>query len=441
MSVLIIGAAGAIGRRLCQALTARGTRVVASDRTERLPASLRRAMGARGTWVGGIDVRDAAALRALFRDHADEDTLVWNLAAPLSIETAADPASAAAITVGGMENVLDAMRATGTRRICFTDSIASFGASAPRRGTTARWLRDNPAQDPGSDYGRQKAACRRALARFARDTAGGDARFAVLPGVLHGAAAWGNGTTEYALDALRAAPHQAKKHGLPAAGAFRCPVDPDVRLPMIHVDDLLRGLIALQEADARALVEPERGYCLPGLSFSPRELFAEIRKHYPGFEFRVDLDANMNRFAHLWPDELGTTETLRDLGYSPRLGLSDIVSSVLAAHERRNARCAAAFGAITPEGAVSFDRAAIEEHVRTYLACGREDYAARDAARELAGRLMDDLDADGDGIVSWGSFSEWSRRHSMEEVLRRQARAVEKTLREQIRELGGVPRA
>jgi threonine 3-dehydrogenase len=43
---------------------------------------------------------------------------------------------------------------------------------------------------------------------FARDH-GGDPRFAVLPGVLHSEAVWGNGTTEYALDALLAAPHQA----------------------------------------------------------------------------------------------------------------------------------------------------------------------------------------------------------------------------------------
>ena len=32
----------------------------------------------------------------------------------------------------------------------------------------------------------------------------GDPRFAVLPGVLHSEPIWGNGTTEYALDALLA---------------------------------------------------------------------------------------------------------------------------------------------------------------------------------------------------------------------------------------------
>lgn len=182
-----------------------------------------------------------------------------------------DPELAEDVTVGGMKNVLSAMRSVGARRICFTDSIGSFGAAAPRDGATARWLDENPDQEPGSDYGRQKRTCRELMAAFAQDH-GGDPRFAVLPGVMHSEAVWGNGTTEYALDALLAAPHQQTKHGLPASGAFVCPIDPAVRMPMIFVDDLMRGLIALQEADETQLSEPQRGYCIPGLSFTAHEV-------------------------------------------------------------------------------------------------------------------------------------------------------------------------
>ena len=63
---------------------------------------------------------------------------------------------------------------------------------------------ENPTQDPGSDYGEQKRACRELLDEWAtRD--GGDPRIPILPGVLHGEPVWGNGTTEYALDAMLAA--------------------------------------------------------------------------------------------------------------------------------------------------------------------------------------------------------------------------------------------
>merc|ERR1719382_1109689 len=67
----------------------------------------------------------------------------------------------------------------------------------------ARWLTENPVQDPVSDYGRQKRGVRRLLKEFWLN--GGDPRWAVLPGVLHSEATWGKGTTEYALEALLAA--------------------------------------------------------------------------------------------------------------------------------------------------------------------------------------------------------------------------------------------
>ena len=108
-STLIIGAAGAVGKRLCAALTARGTRVIACDRME-VAGSLARIMEKNtGLCVGGVDVCDPEGVRNLFREHADESTTVWNLAAPLSVETALNPAVAEAVTIGGMGNVLNAM--------------------------------------------------------------------------------------------------------------------------------------------------------------------------------------------------------------------------------------------------------------------------------------------------------------------------------------------
>ena len=64
------------------------------------------------------------------------------------------------------------MSEVGARRICFTDSIGSFGAEAPREGTTARWLTENPEQDPGSDYGLQKRGCRELMKQFAEEILG-----------------------------------------------------------------------------------------------------------------------------------------------------------------------------------------------------------------------------------------------------------------------------
>ena len=69
-------------------------------------------------------MRDEESLKRVFDNHPCVET-VWNLAAPLSVETAMDPAVAEAVTIGGMANVLNVMKQTDgrVRKICFTDSI------------------------------------------------------------------------------------------------------------------------------------------------------------------------------------------------------------------------------------------------------------------------------------------------------------------------------
>lgn len=55
---------------------------------------------------------------------------------------------------------------------------------SPREGATAQWLMEHPDQDPGSDYGIQKRECRQLLHEYA-DLHQFDARFIIIPGVLH----------------------------------------------------------------------------------------------------------------------------------------------------------------------------------------------------------------------------------------------------------------
>jgi len=325
MSVLVIGAAGAVGKRLIGALAARGERIIAVDKAPELPDSIRNLVMHAET---NKDVRDFYTMQRIFQRHRLVHT-VWNLAAPLSVETAQNPKIAEQVTINGMRNVLWAMYEARVKKILFTDSIGSFGSTAPREHCTARWLTENPLQDPGSDYGRQKRGVRRLLKEFW--SSGGDPRWAVLPGVLHSEATWGHGTTEYALEALLAAAQCLSGK----SDTFRCPIEPDIRLPMIFVDDLTRGLLALQDAKESQLHEPERGYAIPGVSFTAEELFKEIRFHVPNFEWEVDINQNMNTFAKLWPNTLSANEPLRDLQYSPSVGFRELVFKVLIAHRDR----------------------------------------------------------------------------------------------------------
>jgi len=404
---LVIGAAGAVGKRLCAALARAGGEVTAADRMTYIPNSLR--YFCRDS-VGGVDVCDKAAVAQLFRDYADAQTTVWNLASPLSVETALTPEVAQRVVIGGMHNVLDAMNEVGCRRICFTDSIGSFGSASPRDGVSPRWLVDNPTQDPGSDYGIQKRAVREILDAFAQR--GGDPRIAVLPGVLHEEPVWGNGTTEYALDALLAASRGEK---------FRCPIDPGVRLPMVYAEDLMRGLLSLQTADEAELLEPQRMYNMPGLSFTPAELFHEILQYKPDFRwFAGPLDPNMDKFARLWPDSLSTTESLRDLDYEPDVTLPAMVAGVLNAHSSRRLSNKAAFRSIDTCHSGRINDYMLDKYVRKYLVRGREKgFATKrfDVVPEIVAELMSAMDIDADGIVSVDDFMTWSRTNKLETLV------------------------
>jgi Ca2+-binding EF-hand superfamily protein len=96
-----------------------------------------------------------------------------------------------------------------------------------------------------------------------------------------------------------------------------------------------------------------------------------------------------------------------------------MVANILAAHDERNVGAAEAFKAIDSDGDGTLSRDNIEQHIRKHLVRGREDYAqtGQAAVEEIVDRLMDELDTNKDGLVSWRTFSEWNRSNSVEQIV------------------------
>ena len=155
--ILLIGASGAVGKQLARELVRRkgkGTVIAALRRTP-LPADLADDV----ITEYGVDVCDPSSLERVIKSHAGTISCVWNLAAPLSVDTAKDPSHAWKVTVGGMNALCQLAIKYGIPKICFSDSIGSYGNEAPRHEATASWLVEHPQQDPGSDYGCAILAC------------------------------------------------------------------------------------------------------------------------------------------------------------------------------------------------------------------------------------------------------------------------------------------
>lgn len=190
---------------------------------------------------------------------------------------------------------------------------------------------------------------------------------------------------------------------------------------MVFADDLMRGLLALQFASEEELKEPQNGYCIPGLSFSAEELFAEIRAHVPDFQTSVKLDKNMDKFAKLWPDTLSLEEPLRDLDYEPEVTLPRMVAQVLNAHTGRKVSSRAAFRSIDSCASGKINPWMLEKYVRKYMVRGREKFGYSARRQDLVDRIVQDalksMDLDQDGHVTIDDFLAWSRINSVENLV------------------------
>ena len=61
-------------------------------------------------------------------------------------------------------------------------------------------------------------------------------------------------------------------------------------------------------------------YNITAMSFSPKELAAEIKKRMPDFEIEYKPDERQE-IADSWPDSLDDSEARNDWGWKPKVGI------------------------------------------------------------------------------------------------------------------------
>lgn len=135
-TVLVTGAAGFIGSRLCRALLDRGDRVIALDNLNNYYALVhkRRHLAdllpdSKFTFVEK-DLRDATAIAALVAEHRPK--VVAHLAAMAAVRYSVEhPLIYGEVNVQGTMNLLDAARRIGTPQIVLASTGSVYGSSTP----------------------------------------------------------------------------------------------------------------------------------------------------------------------------------------------------------------------------------------------------------------------------------------------------------------------
>lgn len=308
MRVLVIGAAGMIGRKLCERILKDGHigggEIGDLVMADTVPSDL---VGARSVMVD-LAKRDAPAM--LLETKPD---LIFHLAAVVSGEAEQNFDKGYAVNLDGTRNLFEAIRAMGESyrpRVVYTSSIGVFGA--PYNGDIA----DDFFHTPLSSYGTQKAISELLLADYTRrgffDGVGIRLpNICVRPGKPNAAA------SGFFSNIIRE-PLAGREAVLPVADS----VGQTHASPRATAEFLLHG--AVLDTD---VLGPRRTVMMPGVRASVGEMIAALR--------RVAGDSVATRIKHVpdpaimamvagWPAHFDTKRALA-LGFTAEPDFDSII--------------------------------------------------------------------------------------------------------------------
>jgi nucleoside-diphosphate-sugar epimerase len=289
--ILVIGCAGQIGSELTLEL-----RKLHGD--ENVVATDIKPAAREITEGGPFEILDVLDTHRLFGTVSrNKVTQIYHLAAILSGNAEKKPLASWHINMESLLNVLELSRELELKKVFWPSSIAVFGPTTPRVDTPQFTV-----MEPNTVYGISKLAGERWLEYYFQRY-GVDGRSLRYPGLISYKTEAGGGTTDYAVEIF----YDAVRHG-----SYDCFLGEDTHLPMMFMEDAVRATIELMEADA-SQITVRSSYNVAGISFSPKELANEIKKHMPSFVMSCNPDFRQ-AIAESWPRSIDDSVARRDWG-------------------------------------------------------------------------------------------------------------------------------
>jgi len=303
--ILVIGASGQIGVELTLALRKiyGNNNVIASDLREENPL-----LKGTGPYVS-MDVMNKEMLHVqVIRQGI---TQIYLLAAILSATGEKNPNLAWHLNMQGLLNVLDIAREEKLTKVYWPSSIAVFGPTSPKISCPQQTI-----IEPTTVYGISKYAgefwCNYYFNRY-----GVDVRSLRYPGLISYKSAPGGGTTDYAIEIFHEALEEKK---------YQCFLKEDTYLPMMYMEDAIKATLELMEAPA-SKITVRTSYNVSGMSFSPKEISEEIKKHIPDFEISYEADYRQ-AIADSWPQSIDDTVARNDWGWQEDYNLEKMTKEM-----------------------------------------------------------------------------------------------------------------
>ncbi|MEO6231728.1 MAG: NAD-dependent epimerase/dehydratase family protein [Ferruginibacter sp.] len=303
--ILVIGASGQIGVELTLALRKiyGNANVVASDLREE-----NELLKGTGPYVS-MDVMNKEMLHVqVIRQNI---TQIYLLAAILSATGEKNPNLAWSLNMASLLNVLDIAKEEQIHKVYWPSSIAVFGPTSPKVNCPQQTI-----IEPITVYGISKYAgefwCNYYFQRW-----GVDVRSLRYPGLISYKSAPGGGTTDYAIEMFQDGLEEKK---------YNCFLSEDTYLPMMYMPDAIKATIELMEAPAEK-IKIRTSYNIAAMSFSPKEIAAEIKKHIPDFAITYKPDYRQ-QIANSWPQSIDDSVARRDWQWKEEYDLTRMTNDM-----------------------------------------------------------------------------------------------------------------
>ena len=305
--ILVIGASGQIGVELTLALRKMygEANVLASDLREQ-----NELLRGTGPYVS-MDVMNKEMLHVqVIRQGI---TQIYHLAAILSATGEKNPHLAWNLNMQGLLNVLDIAKEEKIHKVYWPSSIAVFGPTSPKQNCPQQTI-----IEPTTVYGISKYAgefwCNYFHLKY-----GVDVRSLRYPGLISYKSAPGGGTTDYAIEIFHEALEEKKYESF---------LREDTYLPMMYMPDAIRATIELMEAP-KEKISIRTSYNISSMSFSPKEIAHEIKKHIPDFNISYKPDYRQ-AIADSWPQSIDDSVARKDWGWKEEYNLTSMTKDMLA---------------------------------------------------------------------------------------------------------------
>lgn len=304
MKILVTGALGQIGSDLTSTLKKiyGDNNVVASDILENSKSPFEP--------YENLNVLDKNNIFEIVKKHKID--VIYHLAAILSANGEKNHNLCWNVNMNGLHNILEVAREQNLKQIICPSSIAVFGPETPRQNTPQQTI-----LLPKTMYGISKVAGE-LLCDYYVNKFGLDIRGLRYPGLISYKTLPGGGTTDYAVEIF----HEALKNN-----HYKCFLEKDTILPMMYIDDAIRGTIELSETDFSKL-KNYSNFNFAGISFSCAELAEEITKYLPNFEIEYQPDFRQN-IANSWPQSIDDSQARSQWGWKEEYDLAKMTKVML----------------------------------------------------------------------------------------------------------------